>query len=370
MLILAIIIFILILSVLVIVHEAGHFWIARRNGVKVEEFGIGYPPRFCGWYKSIKTGKWRFFKGNNCDKRSDIKNTMYSINFIPFGGFVRLLGQESDSNSKESYSQKSPWTRAKIIFAGAGMNFLLALLLLTIWFWIVPKNLPNEIVVVAVEKNSVAESIGIKPNDFITKINNQTISSYEQLQEFTKANAGKEINITIKHYGKEETNQVVLPENSTAPLGVSLAETGMDSIPNIPWYQAPYYAFIEIVNVIWLSISYIGSFIASLFGGVKVSTDSVSGPIGIFTYLRQIIYLGPSFVIRFAAMISVAVGFTNLLPFPALDGGHLVFIAGEMIRGKKIMKEKWENAIHTIGFALLLILFVFVTYNDISRLIK
>lgn len=369
MLIIAILIFILILSILVLVHELGHFWVAKRNHVRVEEFGFGYPPRIFGIYKSTKTGKWRFFSRTNDSKRDDINDTIYSINSIPFGGFVKLLGQEGESKAKESYCQKSPWVRAKIIASGALANFLLAWILLTIWFWIIPKNLPNQVVIISVDKNSAAAEADLKPNDFIIKLNDKNIMDVQTLQNITKENKGNEVKLTVRHYGREEVKDVKLSD-SAAPLGISLAESGTGDIPQIKWYQAPYYAILEIGSVIWLTLSYLGAMIASLFGGAKIATDMVSGPVGIFSFLYQIIYLGSGFVIRFAAMVSIAVGFTNLLPLPALDGGHLAFIVGEMVRGKKIMKVQWENALHTAGFIILLILFVIITYNDISRLIK
>lgn len=368
MLFLAIIIFVFILSLLVLVHELGHFLVARRNGVKVEEFGFGYPPRICGWYRSKKTGKLRFFKEKNFKKRGDVLDTVYSLNWIPFGGFVRMLGEERDSKSKESYSQKSPWIRAKIIAAGVIFNFLLAWALLTIWFWVIPKDMSNQIVVVSVNENSIARKVGIKPNDFILEINNQKIDTIEDLQKVSKDNRGKEVSITVNHFGREETKSAVLPSDTDAPLGVGLAETGSsEDLPSTPWWQAPYWAFMEIVGVIWLSINFIVGLIMTLFGQAHVSTDAVSGPVGVFALLYQVISFGPAFILRFIAMISIAVGFFNLLPFPALDGGHLLFIAGEAIRGKKIIKSEWENTLHWFGFIILLILFAVVTYNDISK---
>jgi len=367
MLFLAIVVFIFILSLLVIVHELGHFILAKRNGVGVEEFGLGYPPRICGWYRSKETGKLRFVKGKDVKKRKDISGTIYSLNWIPFGGFVKMLGEEQESKSKKSFSQKSPWVRAKIIVAGVIANFLLAWVLLTVWFWVIPKNMPNQIIVVSVNSNSAAEEMGIKPNDFILKVNNQEVKTIEDLQAISKDNRGKEVSIIINHFGREEEKRAHLPEGSDAPLGVALAETGSDQMPNYPWWQAPYWAFMEIVAVIWLSLSFLIGLIMTLFGKAQVSADMVSGPIGVFGLLYQVISFGPAFVLRFTAMISIAIGFFNLLPFPALDGGHLLFIVGEAIRGKKLIKAEWENALHWFGFIILLILFAVVTYNDISK---
>lgn len=367
MLFIAILVFIFTLSLLVIVHELGHFLVARRNGVKVLEFGFGYPPRFLGFYKSSKTKKWRSFWGKNNEKRDDIDGTIYTINYIPFGGFVKMLGEEEDSDSKLSFSQKSPWVRAKIIVAGVLFNFILAWLLLIMWLLLAPKTMPNQIIVMSVNENSPAALAGIKNNDFIEKANGEKLENIVALQNFTKSHQGQEITLTINHFGKNIDKKITLPTDTDAPLGVALAENGGNVAPDVIWWQTPYYAFMEIIGVIWLSISFIWGFVVSLFGGAKIATDSVSGPIGIFAFLYQIINFGPIFIIRFIAMLSIAIGFFNLIPFPALDGGHLFFITLEGIKGKKIIKSEWENAIHWFGFILLMILFVVITYNDINK---
>lgn len=366
---LALLIFILILSLIVLVHELGHFLVAKRNKVKVEEFGFGYPPRICGFYKSSKTGKWRFFWGKNDSYRDDINDTIYSLNWIIFGGFVRMLGEEKESVSKESFCQQTPWVRAKIIVAGVVCNFLLAWILLTIFYFIMPQNINNEIIVVGVNKNSIAQELDIRQNDFILKINNKDIENIEQLQKEIKDSKGKDIQITFKRYGNEIIKETYLPEGENSILGISMIETKQGEEKLDHWYKAPYYALFDIINAIWASLQFIVSLVASLFGAPKVSTDSVSGPVGVFSLLYQIIYLGFSYVLRFAAMISVAVGFFNILPFPALDGGHLIFIIAEKIRGKKIIKAQFENVFHWLGFIALLILFVIITYNDISKLL-
>lgn len=367
MVILVIILFLIILGLLVFVHELGHFLIARRNGVKVEEFGFGFPPRLGGFYRSSETGKLRWFWKKNDKLRKDIADTVYSINWIPLGGFVKLLGEEEICDHPRSFSCKSPWARTKVLVAGVLGNFLLAWILLTIWFWIIPRNLPQEIVVISVGKNSPADIAGIKPNDFILKGDDQNIKTTKDLSNFTKSHQGQEAIFTIEHFGKNIEKTIKLGENTDTPLGISMAEIGGDQIPKFPWWQAPYYAFMEMIAVIWMSLQFIGGLIASLFGGAKVSTESVSGPVGIFAFLYQIIYFGVAYIIRFAALLSVAIGFFNILPFPALDGGRLVFVAAEAIRGKKIVKMEFESMLHWIGFLILLALVAVITYHDIGR---
>lgn len=365
MIFLVIILFLIILGILVFVHELGHFLVARRNGVKVEEFGFGFPPRIGGVYRSTKSKKLRWFWKKNDEHRKDITDTVYSLNWIPLGGFVKLLGEEEVCDHPRSFSCKSPWSRAKVLVAGVLGNFLLAWILLTIWFWIVPRNLPQKIAVISVSKNSPAEMAQIKPNDFIIQGNGADIKTSQDLNSFTKSYQGQEVTFTIEHFGKNIEKKVKLGENTDTPLGISLAEVGGDQIPKFPWWQASYYAFMEMIAVIWLSLQFIGGFIASVFGGAKVSTEGVSGPIGIFAFLYQIIYFGPAYVVRFAALLSVAIGFFNILPFPALDGGRLLFVVAEAIRGKKVVKVEFENMLHWIGFLVLLALVVIVTYHDI-----
>lgn len=366
MLILAIIIFVLILSTIVLVHEAGHFLAARRNGVKVEEFGVGYPPRAIGWYKD-ENGKWKKILGN---KNIKTKNIIWSINWIPFGGFVKMLGEEESVSNKDSYSVKSPWQRAQIIVAGVVFNFLFAWVALTIWFWVMPENVPNEVVVSSVEESSAAADAGIMANDYVLRLDGIDINSIKELKEISKDRLGKETVIVVKRFGKEIEKTLSLPESSETPIGVGLVETGLESMEKVVWWKAPYYSLLEIGSIVWMSFKFIWFLILSVFGASEVSTSGVSGPVGVFGFLYQIIGFGASYVLRFAAILSIAVGFFNILPIPALDGGHLFFIVGEAIFGRKMIKEKWQNALHLIGFSLLMIMFVVVTYNDIVKLIK
>jgi len=369
MLFLTIILFVLILSILVIIHEFGHFYVAKRNGVKVEEFGWGFSPRVCGWYKSSETKKWRFFWGQNNKKRQDINDTIYSINAIPVGGFVKMLGEEEIVKSKNSFSEKSPWVRFKIVIAGVTLNFLLAFLCLCCWLWFTPDNIPNNVIVVSVEKDSAAEKAGIKQNDFIKKINNKDLTNSNELSQFSSKNKGKEVVITVERGNKEENIKVVLSEQEH-PLGVSMADTG-GQIEKFAWYKVPWIVLQEMWNLIVVNLLFLWQFIASIFSNsVSAPVESVSGPVGIFSFLYQIISFGWIYLLRFAGILSLGIAILNILPFPALDGGRLVFIAAEMIFKKKMIKDQVENALHFGGFIILLLLIVLVTYNDISKLIK
>lgn len=345
MFIVALVIFILILSFLVLVHEFGHFIVAKRNRIHVEEFGIGFPPRL-----------WSKKKGG----------TIYSVNTIPLGGFVKLLGEEEDVNQQNSFSKRSPKVRAKVILAGVIFNFVLAWLLLTIWFWVVPAHLANNVVIVQVEKNSPAALADIKPNDFIIKIDNIKINLAEDLGKFTSEHKGKEVTVTIKRFSREINKRIVLA-NADAALGVASTNTGGD-MEKIKWYMAPLEALKEMAAIIVVSTVFIWKLIISLFGvGDAGIRDNVSGPVGIFAFLYQILSFGWLYILRFMALISLSLGFFNLLPLPALDGGRLLFIILEGIRGKKVIKSEFENALHWFGFILLLALMAIITYNDIMK---
>lgn len=346
MFILTLIIFLLILSFLVLVHEFGHFIVAKRNHIHVEEFGMGFPPKI--WSKKIHS-------------------TIYSINAIPLGGFVKLLGEDEDVNHKNSFSRRSPWVRAKVIIAGVLMNFLLAWILLTIWFWAVPAHLDNKVAVIEVQKNSPAAEAQIKPNDFITKIGDVDVKTSDNLDQFTKIHQGETLPITIQRFNKDITSNITLAKGTEDSLGIAMTDTGGD-IAKGPWYMAPIEALQEMAGVVWLSLLFVWKLVLSIFGlAAPISKEAVSGPVGIFAFLYQIITFGWVYVLRFAALISLALGFFNILPFPALDGGRLLFIIGEGFRGKKLVKAEFENAVHWFGFIILLALMAIITYNDIVK---
>jgi len=347
MLIITILIGIIILSLVILAHEFGHFFAAKMSGVKVEEFGLGIPPRICRLFK----------KGE----------TVYSLNWIPFGAFNKILGQEEKSRDPRAYCNKGVWTRIFIVGAGIGANIILAWILLTVWFWLAPViNLPNYVVVVKVEPNSSAERVGLEPNDLILKIDNFQPKKVTDVSSFTRAHQGEEVELLIKHRGKKETKKIKLAENSPAPLGVVLAETNGENLA-IKWYQAPWLALKEMYTVVVFTFSYIISAFASLFGGPKVSFE-LTGPIGIVAFISQTVSVSWLFLIRLTAIISLGLAFINFLPIPAMDGGHLFFLGLEAGLGKKVISHEHEKIIHTFGFIFIIILSIIIAYLDIVRL--
>jgi len=354
------IIFIIVLGVLVFVHEFGHFIFAKKAGMKVEEFGFGFPPRIWG----IKKGE-----------------TLYSINAIPFGGFVKILGEGGEeANNPRSFSSKPAGPRLKVIVAGVTMNFFLAvvLLMVTNFFGLrigliddktasIAKN--KAVQIIEISKESPADKAGLKLLDEVSgfKLNGsfRAVSNAEDVQSFIRENIGQPITLVIKR-NKEILEKSIVPRlNPPAgqgALGVSMALTGVVSYP---WYEAVwrgvYDAVILTMNVV---IGYFVLFKTLLFKG-KLIAD-VSGPIGIATLTGQVARMGINYLMQFTAMISVNLAVLNIIPFPALDGGRALLIIIEKLKGSPVNK-KAEQLVNTVGFALLVALMVYVTAKDITR---
>ena len=356
--ILTIIFIILIFSALVIAHEWGHFIVARRNGVKVDEFGIGFPPKIF----SRKT-----------------KLTEYSINLLPLGGFVRLKGEDSDDKSKDSFATKPYKSRAKIVMAGVGINFLIAYVIVVILLIFgIPALLPSGFVEIgpikpssvqtsplttlSVNKDSAAEKAGIKAGSEILKANGNDLKTSDDLQNFTKENAGKNVELQIKQSGEiKNVNVQLASDGSKGYLGIAAQPIELARYNPLSALVA---AFIVIVQLAILTVSACGSFIAGLFSA-KVSSD-VAGPVGIVSIFGGVVQFGWRYVLAFIASISLSLAVINSLPIPALDGGRLLLMTLTRM-GVKITPE-FESKLHFTGFILLIILIVIVTISDISRL--
>ena len=356
--ILTIIFIILIFLVLVIAHELGHFIVARRNGVTVDEFGIGLPPKIF----SRKT-----------------KLTEFSINLLPFGAFVRLKGEDSDDKSMDSFAAKPYKSRAKIVMAGVGVNFLIAYVIVVILLIFgIPALLPSGFVKIgpikpssvqtsplttlSVNKDSAAEKAGIKAGSEILKANGNDLKTSDDLQSFTKENAGKNVELQINQSGEiKNVNVQLASDGSKGYLGIAAQPIELARYNPLSALVA---AFIVIVQLAILTVSAFGSFIAGLFSA-KVSSD-VAGPVGIVSIFGGVVQFGWRYVLAFIASISLSLAVINSLPIPALDGGRLLFMTLTRM-GVKITPE-FESKLHFTGFILLIILIVIVTISDISRL--
>lgn len=367
----SVIIFIIILSILVLIHEFGHFIMAKRSGIGVEEFGFGLPPRMLGV-------NWR--------------GTTYSINWLPFGGFVRLVGEDSTDkrrNQKNSFYTKPLLQRSMVVVAGVLMNFLLAVVI----FYVViaalgfKVNLPllvdhkfklvdqsKQVLVAEVNEGSSAKAAGLAPGDSIVAVDDAHIGSVEDLQMAIRSSSGKNLTLTIENPVNNKQKQVaVSPTYSDQlknwALGVGLGELVVLNY-NTPT-QRVFSGFIHSYNTVDYSIKVFGELIGFAIRERNIApvSEGVSGPVGIAQITSQAVQLGTLSVLQLVGLLSLNLAVLNILPIPALDGGRFFFIIVEAVTRRRINAtfEKW---VHSIGFAFLIGLILLVTYNDILKLIK
>lgn len=353
----SILIFILVLSVLVLIHELGHFVMARRAGVKVEEFGFGLPPRV--WGKKIG-------------------DTIYSVNLLPFGGFVRLYGEnEQDESGTKSHQfiNKSKFTRAKIVVAGVVMNFILGIVAFAIVYSFsgIPKD-TGRLKVLDVSAGSPAQSSGILVGDIISKVDKIEVASSSEFIEIVNEKKGKSLVFEIirKTDDKESTIQITAKPRTEVPqgegpMGVTISTS---EIYYPPVYQRPFYGiyfgFKEAVFWGKTIVVGLGTLVQDAFKGN--APQDVAGPIGIYAVTTQAAKNGILTLVNFVGVLSVNLAILNILPFPALDGGRLLFIGIEALFGKKVA-PKVEGLIHGIGMVILLLLILAVTVGDVRKLV-
>ena len=378
-----ILIFLLILGTLVLVHELGHFIVARRNGVVAEEFGFGFPPRIIGTYKD-RQGKRRWVFGNK-EIENEIKEreeTVYSINLIPLGGFVKIKGEDGgDKQDQDSFAAKSVWVRFKILAAGVAMNFLLGIFLLTIAFWIgLPELVDDQtndpaarIQIAQVMPGSPAEQAGISLGDEILAVGmigqeGMPVQTIKQFQDTVSSNAGKTIDITVKKAGSGNIEIVKATPREIAPegqglLGVQLARTKFVSYPLGKSFLLAVEATVNLITAI---LVFLKDFFVQLVSEQKVAAD-VAGPVGIAVLTGQAAKLGLAYILQFAAMLSINLAVINFFPFPALDGGRIIFLWVEKLKGSPV-SQKVEGMVHAFGFIFLISLMLLVTVKDFRSL--
>ena len=345
--ILSIIYFILILSVIVIVHEFGHFFFAKLFGIYVYEFSIGMGPKI--WSKKDKKGE-----------------TSYSIRAIPVGGFVQLAGEGVDEDSKlpkDRLLQSKPvWQRFLVMFFGAGNNFILALIVLFFLGLIVGSPSVSNEVYDVIEGSPMAIN-GILKGDKIVEINGNRIKTLDDLQLYLQLSSG-ETEFVVERNGNKYTFEVTPLEGEEAKeLGYNFGIT-FNQEKERGFFSSIKYAFVKFYAI----VRQLGLTLKELFTG-GVSVKELSGPVGIYSVVDQTKSAGFSNIVYLIALLSINVGFMNLIPFPAFDGGRILFLIIEKIKGKPV-KPETENLIHSIGFFLLLALIAYVTLNDIIRLFK
>lgn len=333
------IIFVIIfLSILILVHELGHFLAAKKFGLLVEEFGFGLPPKI--WGKKIG-------------------ETFYSVNALPFGGFVKILGEDDGNPIMErNFASLKIWRRVVIISAGVLFNFLLGWLVISFVFMI---GVPQAVVITDIKKNSPAVEIGLKAND--------KIAGYNTTGEFIRyvnENRGKEIDLKIQRNGDSLDLKIiprVNPPIGEGALGIGLVDAGLPKKPVFESFWEGLKISVEMIKMIFTAIF---SLITKAIVG-KASLEQIAGPVGIVKLTAQAGTLGIVYLLQLLAMISLNLAVINIFPFPALDGGRLLFLAVEKIKGSPL-NQKFEKTANTVGFILLISLMVLITIKDIIKL--
>ncbi len=368
--------FIVIFSLLIFLHELGHFLTARRFGVRVIEFGFGLPARLIGVMRL--RGKWKAVGGSYMPQEHD--PTIYSLNWIPFGGFVKLYGEDKvdEEQGKGSIARAPAWQRIIILSAGVAMNVLFTIVLFSVGFLtgtpsVIEDDLSSHaslrdlrIQIVEVIPNSPASAANIALGDTIRAVNGVRVDTIQVFQNTVRSMEGNSLTLTLESNGAARDVSVKpekLPEGGDVPLvGVGLIRTGVVSYP---WYLAVYEGM---RSTYYLAQHLIQTFISILIKLITTGSTQavVSGPVGIAVLTGEVVNLGFLYVLQFAATLSLNLAILNYLPIPALDGGRVLFIFIEILRGKAI-NRKFESITHTVGFALLLLLIVFVTYRDVLR---
>lgn len=358
--IISIIIFIFTLLVLVLIHEFGHFLVAKKFGIKVEEFGFGIPPRIFG----KKFGE-----------------TLYSLNALPLGGFVKLQGEDEEGKVQGSrdFRAKPVLQRIIVVVAGVTMNLLLAWVIFYSViayqnFKIIYPTIDQGVYIGFLEKGFPAEAAGIKVGDRIFKVDGRDVKQFDDARNFIKEQKGQPVTLTLSDSDGNNTKQLTVTPKSVGKgdflIGVGFSPIAIKEYktPTEKIFSGITYSF-DLTKLTFLGL---GKTIHDLtVGNIKSVSQSVSGPVGLATISNNILSSGASavpFYIWFVGVISLTLSIFNVLPIPALDGGRLLFLIIEAVTRKKV-KEDVEKLVHQIGFVVLLTLALLVTYSDISKLI-
>jgi len=364
-----IILFVIIgLSVLILAHEAGHFVCSKLFGLKVDEFGIGFPPRIFAW-RSTKN------KGTANETKSE---TEYSFNWLPFGGFVRIAGERGefalaeenipdgeaddlkhdDSDVKRLFYSQPAWKKSIILLAGVFMNFIIGWLLISFALMV---SAPKALVISDVEPNSPAVAAGFAQGDVI-----KNFSDSQDFISFVDAHRSQNIAVDILRGGKELNINVVprvITGTNEGAIGVYLEDAGH---PGENVLAALWDGLRATGTIAWLTVAAFGQLIKQLFLHGSLLAGVV-GPVGIFGVAEETGKIGATYFIQFLGIISVNLAVVNLIPFPALDGGRFLMTVIEKIKGTPV-PEKVEGWVNGIGFAFLLLLMALLTIRDVGHL--
>ncbi|MBM3925149.1 MAG: PDZ domain-containing protein [SAR202 cluster bacterium] len=336
-----------LIVILVVIHELGHFVTAKLFGIKVNEFGVGFPPKLWG----VKKGE-----------------TEYTINAVPLGGFVKLEG-ENDPSHPRSLAAKPPWQRAIVLASGSFMNAVLAIAIFA-GLYMVPRDVQiGDVFVDQVTPNSPAAAAGLMAGDQVLFADGKDIESVSHLGAIISRNLGEDMDVTVQRGGQTLETTVSPrwdPPEGEGPTGVVLRLENATIVERSdPFWEAIPKGFKEVGTVLSVTWNALTSWVG---GDAPVP---FSGPVGIVRGTQEVVDEGGALVlIPLAALLSVSLAIFNILPIPALDGGRLLFVIIEFVRGGKRIPPEKEGLVHMIGFALLIAMVLVISYNDITKIIR
>jgi len=352
--------FLIVLSLLVYVHELGHYWVARINGVKVEVFSIGFGPEIFGW--TNKNG------------------TRWKVSYIPLGGYVKMFSDANaasqpdvnaiqdmtEEEKEQSLFHKSVWQRMAVSFAGPAANYIFAIALLGGLYATVGQKIPSDTVKVGeVSTEGAGYKAGLKTNDIVLAINGKPINSFQDLSEIVSANPNNPITMLVQR----DDQELVLTATPTS-VGTGDKVRGLLGIQQRLDFKIVERSLFSSIghaakDSMTMTVSTLQALGQMIIG--KLPADGLSGPIGIATVTGKVAQKSLSDLLWFTAILSINLGLINLFPVPMLDGGHLLFYIIEAVRGKPVSEKAQEYA-YRVGFMLVMTLIVFATWNDIKRI--
>lgn len=343
--------FILAFGILIFLHEFGHFLIARLSHIEVEEFGFGYPPRICKLFRLFGTD--------------------FTLNWIPFGGFCRMKGENGDVDEPGSFMAAPAWRRFFTLLGGPLMNLLLGMILIVVIILRTGAADPTRVMISTVDANSPAALVNMQPGDFITEVNGKQVTSLDSMSALIQNSLGKDTEITLVR--GSETLKVDLVPRANPPKGQgAMGITITNPVVPVTFFQAIPSAFLTTVDqgvqLVMIPVKLISGQISS----DNARMVSVVGLYSIFNQVKtedaQQAAAAPQdaglTILSYLAILSIALGYTNLLPIPALDGGRILFVLPELLFKKRVPPEL-ENRVHMVGYSLLMILMFVLIINDI-----
>ena len=328
----------LLFGVIILIHEFGHFIFAKKNGITVHEFAIGMGPKLFGKEKN---------------------GTMYSIRILPIGGYVSMEGEDEDSNKPGSFGTKSILQRASVIFAGPFFNLVLAVIfLIPVYIYMGSPTTTLEIL-----ENTPASKANLQSGDIVKSVNGKEVNSWNEFTEIISSSKGEELSIAVDRNNKTVKVNVMPEKNEDGRYMIGVGYKKDRSIIN-----AIKQSFIQTGQITMQMITFLKQMITGTVPGGF--TNSVAGPVGVISIVSGAAKTGILNLLYLGSIISLNLGIINLVPFPALDGGRLLLLFIEWIRGGKKINPDKEAMINMIGFCALMAFMVFITYNDVTKLFK